>query len=130
MSSCPPQISLARWNSYVGSSAGHWLIREVPWLAITGGPATGYEEWYFEALQLDGARAYWGRREEAGYANSPIRSLIEAWNLSERTAADQLLSTHPHLKAGFASRGQALLALSGCLTAPQTAPSSLSELLS
>ena len=108
-------VSLVRWDSYVGSSAGHWLIKEVPWLAITGGPATGYCEWYLEALKKDCAGSYWGRRDEIGFGAKTIQSLIKAWQTSESLDAWLLLKEHPHLKAGFSSRFEALFELSRAL---------------
>lgn len=92
----PPR--LARWDDGYGSSAGYWLLRDVPGLVLV---YTG-SSWQLHA----------GQELFVEYPAAPER----VWGPGfDPRPGGQLLAVTPALREAFSTRGAALLALEAVL---------------
>lgn len=96
-------IQLARWEQANGSSAGFWLVRQLPGLFVCRLPNRSWalgirRSNYMQQLQSSGPKPYaWG----------------ESFN---STTAEKLLESHPELRQTFSTRRDLVRGLHIALT--------------
>lgn len=115
------QLSLARWEDENGSSAGWWLIREIPGFYLN----YVWKSWVVECFTPESLET-----PQAHQGQTPLQKQASAiWgeNFTPQTELYKNLPPAINASPGFTRRAEALNALSAALN--HNTPSSLSQAL-
>lgn len=103
-------MKVSRWNNRRGSSAGVWLVDDIPGLVV-------FQQYFYRYWKFAFSPHAEGRESAAGNprlgAGIPSRCFLGAERSQFSTAAWVL--SHPKTNKQFKSRSEALLALEGLL---------------